>query len=73
MFDIGGMCTSSFGRFTPHLCLIPSMHDSYVNTALAGWSAHELVFSDLSWPTLDTVSLSGLMRVALLSLARMQL
>ena len=28
MLDFGGMRTSSFGRFTPHLCLIPSMHDS---------------------------------------------
>ncbi len=25
MFDFGGLFTS---RFTPHLCLIPSMHDS---------------------------------------------
>ena len=28
MFDFGGMWTSSFGRFMPHLCLIPSIHDS---------------------------------------------
>ena len=27
-FDLGGIWTGSFGRFTPHLCLIPSMHDS---------------------------------------------
>ena len=28
MFELGGIWTGSFGRFTPHLCLIPSMHDS---------------------------------------------
>ena len=28
MFDLGGIWTGSFGRFTPHLWLIPSMHDS---------------------------------------------
>ena len=28
MFDFGGMWTSRDGRFTPHLCLIPSMHVS---------------------------------------------
>ena len=28
MFDLGGIWTGSFGRFTPHLCLISSMHDS---------------------------------------------
>ena len=28
MFDIGGIWTGSFGRFTLRLCLIPSMHDS---------------------------------------------
>ena len=28
MFDLGGIWTGSFGRFTPYLCLIPSMHDS---------------------------------------------
>ena len=27
MFDIGGIWTGSFGRFTLRLCLIPSMHD----------------------------------------------
>ncbi len=53
MFDFGGMWTSSFGRFTPHLCLIPSMHGSCTRCLFAGWFAHELVFSGLSWPTLD--------------------
>ncbi len=53
MFDVGGMWTSSFGRFTPHLCLIPSMHGSCTRCLFAGWFAHELVFSGLSWPTLD--------------------
>ena len=33
-FDLGGIWTGSFGRFTPHLCLISSMHDSCVHTAL---------------------------------------
>ena len=28
MFELGGIWTGSFGRFTPHLCLIASMHDS---------------------------------------------
>ena len=28
MFELGGIWTGSFGRFTPYLCLIPSMHDS---------------------------------------------
>ena len=28
IFDLGGIWTSSFGRFTPHLCLISSMHAS---------------------------------------------
>ena len=28
MFELGGIWTGSFGRFTPHLCLIPPMHDS---------------------------------------------
>ena len=53
MFDIGGIWTGSFDRFTPHPCLVPSMHDSWTRPLFVGWSAHELVFSDLSWPTLD--------------------
>ena len=28
MFDIGGIWTGSFGRFTPHPCSVPLMHDS---------------------------------------------
>ena len=62
IFDFGGLWTSSFGRFTPHLCLIPSMYGMIQTTTfirypciclLIGWSAHELVFSGLSWPTID--------------------
>ena len=28
MFDLGGIWTGSFSRFTPHSCLIFSVHDS---------------------------------------------
>ncbi len=53
MFDFGGMWRSSFGSFTPHLCLVSSMHGSCTRCLFAGWFAHELVFSGLSWPTPD--------------------